>query len=101
MVISPLVYDIFTSAWGTIFSWKIHEAGWWGLLFENSLNCIWSNSGYSLNFLDFIVEPEPRKMLEMKMQMTNGVKPAEADHSKKKYGTFLALFEEQLWVDNS
>lgn len=46
MVLSPLVYDIFTSAWGTaeIFSWRIHETGWWGLLFENSLKCTWSNS---------------------------------------------------------
>lgn len=30
MVLSPLVYVIFNSAWGTaeIFSWRIHEAGW-------------------------------------------------------------------------
>lgn len=35
------------------------------------------------------------------MQMVDYAKPAEADSSKKKYGSFLAHFEKQLWVDNS
>lgn len=57
--------------------------------------------GGSLNFLDFFVEPEPCKMLETKMQMIGDVKPAETDRNKKKNGSFLALLEKQLWVDNS
>lgn len=34
------------------------------------------------------------------MQMADDAKPAEADSDKKKYGSFLADFEKQLWVDN-
>jgi len=35
------------------------------------------------------------------MQMLDDAKPARAGRSKKKYGTFLADFEKQLWVGNS
>lgn len=37
-------------------------------------------------------------MLEKKVQMLGD---ARADKRKKKYGTFLADFEKQLWVGNS
>lgn len=33
--------------------------------------------------------------------MLDDVKPVRADKNKEKYGSFLADFEKQLWVDNS
>lgn len=40
-------------------------------------------------------------MLERKVQMLDDAKPARADKNKKKYGTFVADFEKQLWVGDS